>query len=166
MTQVTVWAGWLGGVAIGLYMLFQVVLTGRALGASSAYGNLCALGSRLPFFRRGEYAERFNWRFWFLLGLPLGGLAAALSSSPVTWTASFEMGPMYEQVLPGSVPLRGLVLFTGGMLIGIGARLAGGCNSGHTIMGVSLLNPPSILASILFFAGGTAMVQVLFRVFG
>jgi len=69
-------------------------------------------------------------------------------------------------VLPASVPLRGLVLVAGGVMIGYGSRLAGGCTSGHSITGLSLLNPPSLVASAGFFAGGIVAVQALFGLFG
>jgi uncharacterized membrane protein YedE/YeeE len=48
-------------------------------------------------------------------------------------------------------------------LIGFGARMAGGCQSGHSINGLSVLNPPSLLASAGFFVGGIVAVQILFR---
>jgi hypothetical protein len=73
---------------------------------------------------------------------------------------------MYEQVLPDAMWLRGLYLIAGGTLIGYGARLAGGCQSGHSINGMSLLNPPSLLASAGFFVGGIVSVQALFALFG
>jgi uncharacterized membrane protein YedE/YeeE len=165
MHDVIVWSGWIGGIAVGLYMLVQFVVSGKALGVSTGFGNVCGLASRRPFFRTGKYADRLNWRLWFLVGLPLGGFVALLTSGG-TFEPHFDMGEMYMSVLPASVWLRGLVLVGGGILIGYGARLAGGCTSGHSITGISLLNPPSILASIGFFAGGIVAVQALFAVFG
>jgi uncharacterized protein len=165
MTQVLVWSGWTGGVAIGLYMLVQLIVTGKPLGASTAYGNLCGLVTR-GFFREGEYGTSGGWRLWFLLGLPLGGLLAALTSPASTWTASFDMGALYERVLPDALWAKGLWLVVGGFCIGYGARLAGGCNSGHSIMGMSLLNPPSFVASAGFFVGGIIAVQAMFRLLG
>jgi uncharacterized membrane protein YedE/YeeE len=44
--------------------------------------------------------------------------------------------------------------FVGGLFIGFGTRWANGCTAGHTIMGLALLNPVSLLASIGFFVGG------------
>lgn len=165
MSQVVVWSGWVGGLAIGAYTLLQFLLSGRALGASTGYGNLCALVSRDRYFREGDYADPFNWRMWFTIGLPLGGLIALLSSPGAAWAPSFDMGPMYESVLPAAAWARGLVLMAGGVAIGYGARLAGGCTSGHSIVGMALLNPPSIVASAGFFVGGIAVVQLLFNVF-
>ena len=162
MNEVITWSGWVGGIAVGAYLLFQYWLTGRALGVSTAYGNVCALGSKQPFFRSGAFTDPTNWRLWFFLGLPLGGAIALLTSPGASFEPSLAMGPMYEQVLPSAVWARGLVLIGGGVLIGYGARMAGGCPSGHSINGMSVLNPPSYVASAGFFAGGILSVQLLF----
>lgn len=165
MNEVIVWSGWVGGIAVGLYMLLQYWVSGNALGASTGYGNVCALGSKHPFFSTGQFVEPTNWRLWFTLGIPLGGLIALLSSG-ASFAPSFAMGDMYDQVLPSALWAKALVLTSGGVAIGYGSRLAGGCTSGHSITGLSLLNPPSLLASAGFFVGGIAVVQLLFAVGG
>lgn len=51
--------------------------------------------------------------------------------------------------------LRGLVfMVVGGFLVGFGTRYAGGCTSGHAIMGISSLQWPSLVATICFMVGG------------
>ena len=164
MTEVIVWSGWVGGFAIGMYALLQWLISGKALGASTGFGNVCSYFSRAPFFRTGEYQTRNNWRLWFFLGIPMGGLIGALTS-PGEIVASFSMGAMYDSVLPSALWAKALVLVFGGIMIGYGARLAGGCPSGHSIAGMSMLNPPSILASAGFFIGGIIIVQIMFRFF-
>lgn len=160
--EVIVWSGWAGGIAVGLYMLAQYWVSGHALGASTGYGNVCALGSRQRFFRTGQFTDPANWRLWFTIGIPFGGLIALLTSGG-GFDPTLSMGAMYELVMPESVWARGLVLMSGGVLVGYGSRLAGGCTSGHSITGISMLNPPSVLASVGFFAGGIIAVQLLFR---
>ena len=54
------------------------------------------------------------------------------------------------------------LLFAGGLLVGFGARYAGGCTSGHSISGISNLQLPSLIATIGFFIGGLVMVHLLF----
>ncbi len=162
MTEVMVWSGWVGGLAVGLYALLQFALTGKALGVSTGYGNICGGFSQSPFFHRGEYETIDNWRLWFIVGLPLGGVLAALTSpGEIVW--SFSLGRMYDQVLPQALWAKGAVLLLGGAMIGYGSRLANGCTSGHAIAGLSLLNPPSFLAAAGFFVGGIIVVQILFR---
>jgi uncharacterized membrane protein YedE/YeeE len=162
MPHLIVWSGPLGGALIGLYLVAQYWLTGTPLGCSTGYGNICAMFANRPYFRTGEYSTWNNWRLWFALGLPIGGLVATLTSG-VGPAPTFSMGALYDAVLPHSIPWRGVYLIGGGALIGFGARMAGGCQSGHSINGMSLLNPPSLLASVGFFAGGLAAVQFLFR---
>ena len=58
--------------------------------------------------------------------------------------------------------LRGMIMMVGGgFLIGFGTRYAGGCTSGHSIMGLSLLQLPSLIATLCFMAGGFLMANVL-----
>lgn len=164
MSETLVWNAWLAGAAIGLYVLLQYWLTGRPLGCSSPLGQACSAFSRLPYFQGREFAATESWRLWFIAGLPLGGLFAALGSGQVGWI--MDMDQAYEAMLPESDIMKAVVLFIGGVLMGVGARMAGGCTSGHTIVGVALLNPPSLLASALFFVGGLVTVQALWRLAG
>lgn len=58
--------------------------------------------------------------------------------------------------------LRGfMLLVAGGFLVGFGTRYAGGCTSGHAIMGLSNLQFPSLVATISFMAGGFLMANIL-----
>lgn len=163
MFEVIIWPGWFGGAAIGVYLVLQHWLSNRPLGCSMSYGNLCGFVSRASYFHRGEFARLNNWRLWFLLGIPLGGLIATLTSNDGMWRPSFSMGELYDRVLPQALWAKGLVLMAGGVLMGLGARLAGGCTSGHALAGISLLNPTSLLVAALFFVGGTATVQIMFK---
>ncbi|MBI3547051.1 MAG: YeeE/YedE family protein [Gammaproteobacteria bacterium] len=166
MSHSILWPGWLAGLAIGLLALTQLWLSNRQLGVSQSYGHLCGLISRAGTFRRSELAATDHWLLWFFLGLPLGGFIAAVTASDADSLAlTFSMGEMYDRVLPQTFWLKGLILTGGGALMGVGARLAGGCTSGHVISGCALLNPPSLLAGALFFAGGLAAVQMLFASF-
>jgi uncharacterized membrane protein YedE/YeeE len=49
----------------------------------------------------------------------------------------------------------------GGFLVGFGTRYAGGCTSGHAIMGLSNLQLPSLIATISFMVGGFVMVNLI-----
>ena len=162
MNEVVVWAGWMGGIAIGLYNITQYWLTSKPLGCSLSYGNFCAMTSRISYFSSGAFETANNWRLWFILGVPLGGLLAAITSPGFEWSFTTSMGVYYDRILPAETWMKASIVVFGGILMGYGARLAGGCTSGHAISGMSLLNPPSMLAGACFFAGGIASVQVLF----
>lgn len=160
----TVWNGFVGGAAIGAFVGLLLLVTGKVLGVSSAYGEACGiLGS--GYFKDLARGYGKAWRLFFVAGLPIGGAIAVLSSG-VAWSPSWAMGPLYESVLPSDPALRTAVLVSGGAMIGYGARMAGGCQSGHAIAGIALLNPPSILAGACFFVGGIVSVQALFAAFG
>jgi uncharacterized protein len=59
--------------------------------------------------------------------------------------------------------LKGVVFFVlGGFMVGFGTRYAGGCTSGHSIMGLSNLQWPSLVATCCFMAGGFATVHLFF----
>ena len=58
--------------------------------------------------------------------------------------------------------LRGFIMMVvGGFLVGFGTRYAGGCTSGHAIMGLSNLQWPSLVATVCFMVGGFFMANVI-----
>lgn len=79
MTEVIVWSGWLGGIAVGLYALSQLILTGKLLGASTGYGNVCSYISTTSYFHGGEYTNPNNWRLWFIVWLALRWVGSSLN---------------------------------------------------------------------------------------
>lgn len=159
---IDIWPGWVGGIGIGLFVILHFWIMGRPAGCSTGYGNFCGYICRLNYFRSGEYKELNNPRLWFLLGIPVGGLISALTSSE-PWHVSFTMG-MYDAVLPQTFTGKALWLTFGGMLLGFGARLAGACTTGHALVGGAMLNPPSLVAGMVFFASAMGMTWLLFYV--
>lgn len=63
-----------------------------------------------------------------------------------------------------SSPIGWIFMVLGGFLVGFGTRWANGCTSGHAIMGLSMLNPGSLVAVIGFFIGGLAVSWFLIPV--
>ena len=55
-------------------------------------------------------------------------------------------------------------MFVGGLFIGFGTRLAGGCTSGHGIFGMSNLEVPSLVSTLSFMGGGIMTTQLIYRV--
>jgi len=53
------------------------------------------------------------------------------------------------------------MMVVGGFLVGFGTRYAGGCTSGHAIMGLSTLQLPSLIATCCFMAGGFIMANLI-----
>lgn len=160
--EVTVWSGWLAGIAIGLFVVLHFWIIGKPAGSSTGYGNVCGiLCKRISYFHQGDFQNNYNFKLWFIVGIPLGGLISALTSAS-PWHLSFDMG-VYETVLPQSDIAKALWLTFGGALLGFGARLAGACMTGHALVGSSMLNPASLLAGAVFFVSALITTQLLFN---
>jgi uncharacterized membrane protein YedE/YeeE len=158
---VTPWPWWLAGLALGLVAVLVAWIGGRALGVSTAYGSVCALRSGLAFFQTREYQER--WRLWFVLGLPLGGLLGAVLGGGVD--PRWAYGSM-DALTGGSLALKLGLTGLGGVLVGAGARWAGGCPSGHSIVGIAQGAVSSLVATVGFMVAGAGVYQVLHRALG
>lgn len=90
----------------------------------------------------------------FLLMLPVGGALGALSTG--SWSLRGTLGATHERVVAHG-PLGIVALLFGGLLVGVGVRMAGGCTSGHGLSGCSRLRPGSLLATASFFGTGVAV---------
>jgi uncharacterized protein len=89
-----------------------------------------------------------------LVSILVGGWIAAVTSG--RFQLRFDMGPGFRDLVTANPPTMIAVLFAGGVLVGFGTRLAGGCSSGHGLSGCGRLRPVSIVATAVFF--GTAVV--------
>jgi hypothetical protein len=155
------WPWWVAGAAIGLVVTLFAWIGGKALGVSTGYGSVCALTSRTSFFASPEYRER--WRLWFILGLPLGGVVAAVLAGILSPTLAYGQ---LDALTRGSLAAKAILLFGGGLLVGAGARWAGGCPSGHSIVGIAQGALSSVVATLGFMLGGIVIFNLLHAVFG
>lgn len=89
-----------------------------------------------------------------LISVFLGGLIAAVTSG--RFHLRYDMGPGFRDLVTANPTVMIAVLFVGGVLVGFGTRLAGGCSSGHGLSGCGRLRPVSLVATAVFF--GTAVV--------
>lgn len=158
---ITQWPWWAAGPAIGLVVISLAWITGKPLGVSTGYGSIWALTSRLAFFQQPEYGG--HWRIAFILGLPIGGLVATTLAS--TFTPTMAYGAL-DALTHGSLVFKGAVLFSGGLLIGAGARWAGGCPSGHSIVGIAQGAVSSVVATVGFMVSGVVVYNVLVALLG
>jgi uncharacterized membrane protein YedE/YeeE len=153
------WA--IAGAGIAVVTLLLLYLGNRRLGISTGFEDVCSLVLAQPYFRRGSVRSGRAWRLPFLAGLVFGGfLSAALGGG---WHPTWALG-MFDDVI-GVGPAGKLAwMFTGGMFIGFGTRLGGGCTSGHGIFGMSNLELPSLVTTLSFMAGGIVTTQLIYRV--
>ena len=122
----------IGGALIGLSAVMLMLLAGRVAGISGIAAGMLGIGS----IDRG-------WRVAFIAGLILAPVAAMLAG--------------YAVPVP-QMPTSWIVVVAAGLLVGFGARLGGGCTSGHGICGIARLSKRSIAATMIFM--GTAVVTV------
>jgi hypothetical protein len=153
------WA--VAGGALGLLTLLLLYLTNRRLGISTGFESVCALVSRQPYFRRGELFGKGSWRLPFLAGLLAGGLISAWLAGGVE--PSWSLG-RFDARIASSPAVKSAWMFAGGLLIGFGTRLAGGCTSGHGIFGVANFEKASWVSTASFMAAGIATTQIVYRV--
>jgi uncharacterized membrane protein YedE/YeeE len=153
------WA--VGGAGIAAITLCLQWLANRRLGISSGFEDVCSFIFPVRYFQRSSVRSGRTWRLPFVIGLLVGGfLSAALSGG---WKPTWELG-MLDTVLDLSPSGKLAWMFVGGLFIGFGTRLAGGCTSGHGIFGLSNFELPSLVATISFMASGILTTQFLYRV--
>jgi uncharacterized membrane protein YedE/YeeE len=153
------WA--LAGIGIAGITLALLFLGNHRLGISTGFDDICSLVLPTPYFKRAAVVSGRGWRFPLLIGLVLGGfLSAALGGG---WEPTWALG-MFDSAV-GLGPAGKLAwMFVGGLFIGFGTRLAGGCTSGHGIFGLANLEFPSLLSTVSFMAAGIVTTQIVYRV--
>jgi uncharacterized protein len=110
-----------------------------------------------------ERASGATWRVLFLAGVVVGGALSAFAGGPQLPT--FDYGTFNAAFGPTLGP-GGAVLFAAGALIGCGARLAGGCTSGHGMCGMAMGPPASVVATMTFMATAVIVTNLLVRGLG
>ncbi|MEV7794997.1 YeeE/YedE thiosulfate transporter family protein [Streptomyces sp. NPDC087512] len=97
-----------------------------------------------------------------LVSIFFGGLIAAVASG--RFHLRFDMGPGFRDVVTAHSTTMVALLFAGGVLVGFGTRLAGGCSSGHGLNGCGRLRPVSLVATAVFFGTAVAVSFLLWKV--
>lgn len=153
------WAA--AGAAIGAITLLLLWLTNKRLGISTGFENLCALALPAPYLHRSEVSGSGGWRLPFLGGLVLGGALSAAAGGG--WTPFWALG-RFDAAFGWGPAGKLAWMFTGGLLIGFGTRMAGGCTSGHGIFGLSNFERASLESTLAFMAAGIATTNLIYRV--
>ncbi len=162
------WSPYLAGSLIGLLVLSTLVLAGKKIGASSAYSDAAGMIGRLvaphhiaslPYYRKGH--PMIGWTFMIVIGVIIGSFIAAWTGGELT--AAYLPDMWIARFGSDSNLLRTFLSLLGGALMAFGARMAGGCTSGHGISGTLQLAVGSWIAVICFFLGGIATAMLIYR---
>lgn len=132
--------GLLGGLMIGGAAALYLLVNGRIMGASGILGGLVDGSGRDS---RGE-------RLAFLAGL----IGAPLLAVAIIGGADTQLTPNWA------------VVIVGGLMVGLGTRLANGCTSGHGVCGMSRLSGRSIMATLIYLLAGAVVMGLARHLFG
>ena len=99
----------------------------------------------------------------FLLCMFVGAFVTAYLSGQ--FELRFELSPMHSRIF-GDTWEVWLALLFGGMMVGFGTQMAGGCSSGHGLSGCARLIPASLLATLVFMVSAvflSMLMEVMIR---
>jgi uncharacterized membrane protein YedE/YeeE len=153
------WA--VAGIGIAGITLALLLVASRRLGISTGFEDVCSLVARVPYFRREAVSKGRAWRLPLLGGLLLGGFLSALTGGG--WELTWDLG-VFDQAVGLGPAGKTAWMFVGGLFIGFGTRLAGGCTSGHGIFGLSNFEAPSLITTVAFMVAGMVTSHIVYRV--
>jgi len=136
----------IGGIVVGLGVSLIYILTGLHATQSSFFTTTLSWFLKSKHFQKQINLEERTWRLYLAIGIIMGALLYSLTLSPTGfWTTT--------------VPFWRLAL--GGLLIGFGTRLSGGCTSGHGISGLASLSTTSLYAVMVFMCVGIVTANLI-----
>lgn len=171
--QVKSWRPYLAGALVGILATLSVLVSTQTLGKPKY------LGASTTFVRAAGLIEkniagrhvadniyfqskkvRVDWQFMFVVGILIGAFAASLGDR----SFKFEgVPPIWKQRFGSRVSTRAAGAFLGGIVAMFGARLAGGCPSGHGLSGLMQLSVSGFLAMAGFFGVGVVAALLVYR---
>lgn len=157
--QAVHWA--VGGLGISAVTLALLFFANRRLGVSTGFEDICSLVLDAPYFKRSAVTAGRPWRLPLLGGLLFGGVLSAVLGGG--WSPTWELG-MFDTAVGWGNGGKIAWMFVGGLFIGFGTRLAGGCTSGHGIFGLSNLELPSLVTTVSFMGAGIVTTNLIYRV--
>lgn len=160
------WSPYLVGAGIGVLVWTSFLLSDHPLGCSTAYAKTAGMAesalsrsraAAMPYYQK--IPPVIDWQWMIVIGILAGSFVSAYLSG--TFDISM-VPPLFAGVFGIDPLLRCAVAVTGGVLLGFGARFAGGCTSGHGISGTLQLSVVSWVAAACFFAGGILVAGLIF----
>jgi len=160
------WSPYIVGAGIGILIWLTFLLSDRPLGASTAYAKTAGMVETAISREKAEsmaYYQKItptiDWQWIIVIGVLIGGFISAYISGTFSL---LTVPPLFAGVFGTDALLRAGVALLGGILMGLGARWAGGCTSGHGISGTLQLALASWVAVIFFFIGGILVAGMIY----
>jgi uncharacterized protein len=160
------WSPYLVGTLIGLLSMTTFYFSNKPLSVSTAYARLAGLvgnlfskehTENLKFYQ--DTKPKIEWGEMLVFGMLLGAFIAAVTGGEITGAWVPEL---WKHRFGADVLLRLVMAFVGGAIMAYGARLAGGCTSGHGISGALQLSVSSWIALVCFFIAAVATAHLLY----
>lgn len=167
------WSPYLAGALVGLLAIASVYATTQLLGKTSY------LGASTTFVRAAGLLEqtvapehvaaneyftkekvRIDWQFMLVFGIFLGALISSVTDKSFKLEA---VPPIWSERFGPSIVKRAIGAFMGGIIAMTGARMAGGCPSGHGLSGMMQLSVSSLVAFVMFFGVGILTAFIVYR---
>jgi uncharacterized membrane protein YedE/YeeE len=155
------------GILTGILMVISVVVSGKFFGASTTFARGGGMLEKLLLPARVlenayfiKYAPKFDWQFLFVIGIGIGALISAYLAKElkISWIPE-----MWKAEIGTDKRKRMLIAFIGGILVIIGARMAGGCPSGHGLSGIAQLSVSGFVSVVFFVIGGAISSSVIYK---
>lgn len=165
----TYWSPYVVGAGIGILSWLSFLISGKPIATSTTFArtggmieNLITGGEaeKRPYYKKIKL--QINWQWMLVLGVVLGSFLSAIISGD--FQAGVWVPSLWASAFGDSAVLRVLVALAGGVILGFGARFAGGCTSGHGISGTLQLAVSSWVSAIFFFVGGIIAAHIIYYV--
>ncbi|MDO9539346.1 MAG: YeeE/YedE thiosulfate transporter family protein [Methanocalculus sp.] len=160
------WSPYIVGAGIGVLIWFTFLLSDRPLGCSTAYAKTAGMvetgishekAESMPYYQK--FTPTVDWQWILVIGIIIGAFISAYLSGTFS---VLVVPPLFAETFGGDAVFRGVIALFGGILMGIGARWAGGCTSGHGISGALQLSLASWVAACCFFIGGILVAGMIY----
>lgn len=160
------WSPYFVGISIGILSWITFIVADRPIGVSTAFVRFSGLIEKLLFKEKvtdNEYYKKYvpniSWEVMLVIGILIGSFLSSIISGQFNFRVIPEL---WKIEFGNTYILRIIVSLIGGFLVGLGARWAGGCTSGHGISGTMQLAVSSWIAGICFFVGGIFTALILY----
>ncbi len=165
----TYWSPYIVGIGIGVLSWLSFLISGKPIATSTSFAQTGGIienfitggkADERPYYKKIKL--KINWQWMLVVGVVLGSFLSAIISGDFkvgVWVPS-----LWASAFGDSAVLRVLVALAGGVILGFGARFAGGCTSGHGISGTLQLAVSSWVSAIFFFVGGIITAHFIYLV--
>lgn len=173
MITVKSWRPYVAGALVGVLATGSVFVTTKVLDKPKY------LGASTTFVRSAGMIEhavvpdhvdnnayyqskkvKIDWQFMMVLGILVGAFSASMLDKSFTIE---NVPPVWSDRFGDKVSVRAAGAFAGGIVAMFGARLAGGCPSGHGLSGLMQLSVSGFIAMAGFFGGGVLAAHALYK---